>query len=353
MLVFFVSCSKKDGNVDPETGSCKYAGVSYVFESRHYSLKTSGTYDKNVIQTDDRLPLEIKTSIRTTEKDTVQNTLIKDDAEEDEFLYKYDSDGHLIQEIFKQNRNQQGGPTTRFFFLDKGPVQKLQINSTRTTDFKYENGSLKEVSVTDIVTYIGNDLPAITKTYNINRKYGYDAQNNLTSVDELNQDNYKTLTNYAGGLITSTQTTGPDGKSSKSTYKYENGRKSQVSSEDYAINFKYDANGNLLKYESVYKGQTSAMQEYQYDDYINPETLVASKFKGMPLPFYTVQSREGKNNVKQLKNTSYSNGVPFVSEENTTFTYNNAKLPQSSITTMNTAGGKSVQKATFKYTDCK
>jgi YD repeat-containing protein len=353
-LAVLFSCSNKDHEPEPNTGSCKYAGLSYVVETRYYGSKTTGTYDKNIIQTDDRLPLKISTVIRTIENDTVQNTLVKDDAENDELQYKYDAEGFLVQEAFTQNRNQQGGESTRFFFLDKGPVGKLLTDLVRTTDFKYENGWLKEVNMTSVITYLGDNLPAATQTFTTKTKYNYDAQNNLVSTDAINQDNFKTLTNYVGGLITSMQSTAPDGTISTATYKNENGKNSQIVGVDVVTNYKYDTNGNLLKYETVYKGKTNATQEFQYDNKINPETLVPTKFKGMPLPFGTVQSMVGMgiNNVTRLKNTTYGNDTSFVWQEDTKFTYTNGNLPQSSVSTVDTQGGKFIRRTTYKYADC-
>lgn len=352
LFTSFLSCSKKNHDIGAELESCRYAGKSYVGQGNYYSSKTTETYNTDIIQTGDRLPLEVKTSSRTLERDTAQNELIKDFAGEYLYQYKYDADGYLLKEISIQNDIQQGGPKFTMFFLDKGPVKKLQTNASRITEFKYENALLTELSNNSTVTYLGDNLPAITKTYNISRKYHYDSQKNLTDTEEVNQDNYKTVTRYKDGLITSIQTTQPSGVIVTSAYKNENGKKTQITSNDGILNFKYDANGNLVKYESIYQGILNLTQEHLYDTHINPETLISSKFKGMPLPFPTVQSHDGMNNMTQQKTTSYNNGNAFVSEQNTSFVYNSSGLPESSASSMITAGGKSTWATTYKYTDC-
>lgn len=351
-LAFLASCSKKDHDIVTEPASCQYAGKSYVSGYTYYNIATSETYNQDIIQTDDQLPLEIRTSNRRVQTDTIKNELVVDDTGNYLVQYKYDAEGYMTQETFTENRLQQGGPNYIILLFDIGQFKKVQTNSTRITDFRYENGLLKEATIRQTITYLPGNLSAITKRYQNVRKYNYDSQNSLISTEEIYENNYKSITNYKDGLVTSVQGIQPDGSISTFVYKNENGKKSQVTSKDGVENYKYDANGNLQRYESTYQGRLNNVQEYLYDNYVNPETLVSTRFKGIPTPFLTVQSQGGNNNLTRQKSTSYNNVETLISEENTSYVYNNAALPETSTTLMVTAGGDFTKKTTYKYTNC-
>lgn len=353
MMGLVVSCSQKDHNVNPEPASCKYAGLSYVIQNQYYSSKTTGTSNTDIIQTNDRLPLEIKTSVHTMENDTIQSELYQEETIEEHFEYQYNAEGYLVQEIFLRNSLVRGGSLFKMFYLDKGPVSRLETKLTRTKNFTYEKGWLSEVIIKENTVYTGDNLPPETRTSTTGQTYSYDAQHKLVSVTDHNTGNYKTISYYTGEMITSAQHIRPDGTRSDIIYKNENGKKSQYIDGNATFNFKYDVGGNLLRLQVLYIGRPSSMQEYQYDNNVNPQSLLSTRFKGMPLPFLTIQTTDGVNNVTQSIFTSYgSDGTAFVTEENTSFTYNGENLPTFSTSTINTGGGIWKRETTYKYTDC-
>ncbi|WP_353722259.1 hypothetical protein [Dyadobacter sp. 676] len=162
LFVFLVasSCSLQD---HPPQPSCTYLGYLLVQEVHNGAVKTVYTDDYNIDQTSDLYPTKTA-SLRTfKQRDTVANLETYTSTDSDQSTYNYNS-GYLTQ-IVRQDVTDRQSETDNIFFLQYR-TKKLRTETSEITDFKYENGTLKEVDFNQTVSYITSNIGTISTTLN-------------------------------------------------------------------------------------------------------------------------------------------------------------------------------------------
>ncbi|MCT4545176.1 MAG: DUF6531 domain-containing protein [Vallitalea sp.] len=268
-------------------------GVNKVIRETSYEYDKTGNLIK---ETDEEGSVEYAYDL--------QNNLIKQvDKEGNIYSYKYDEEKNIIKEIKPENYNESTkdgkGVTYTYDYLGRRVLirnEENQIiekniydvkgNIIQQIDQKGYNSGVDDNSryKTEYVYDIGGRLISITtpelkERKKHNAKYTYDAQNNILSVTDAEdnttsyirdlwgralsikdaKDNIITYTyDYAGNMVTST-----DAKRNTTTYSYNslNKLESIVDPQNGEINYKYDLQGRVIEKKDR-KGQVIT---YQYN----------------------------------------------------------------------------------------
>jgi len=348
------SCSLDD---HPPQPSCTYLGYFQVQQSHNGAVKNVFNDDYNIDQTSDHHPKKT-TALRTyVQRDTVRNVEIYTSTDSDQSTFTYDN-GYLMQ-IVRTDITDQQSETNNVFFLQYR-TKKLHTETSETTDFKYENGTLQEANFKQTISYTTSDLGTITTTLTNKKVYQYDSQGHLKAVVFTESTGWNSVTNYANGLITSITGNDLHGPYTE-TFEMKDGATKKITHSDGgAQEFTYDQKGNMTLIEISRNGVRRSQYQYWYDDSPRPGNSVSFTYKGIPTPWFlngTPQNRQRYdevNNAVKVETTSWETQTTLIATINFIYTYNAYKYPATRSDSWNNDNGvnRGFTKLTYKYGDC-
>ncbi|MDR6803204.1 YD repeat-containing protein [Dyadobacter sp. BE34] len=348
------SCSLED---HPPQPSCTYQGYFQVQESYNGAVKNVFNDDYNIDQTSDHHPKKISALRTYVRRDTARGLDMYTSTDSDQSIFTY-NDGYLMQ-ITRTDVTEQQSETDDIFFLQYR-TKKLHTETSETTDFRYENGMLQEVSFKQTVAYTTSNLGTITTTLTNKKVYQYDSQGHLKALIFTESTGWNSITNYENGLITSITGNNMYGPYTE-TFEYKDGLTKKITNSDgSAQEFTYDQKGNLTLIYITKNDIKRSQYQYWYDDSPRPGSSISITYKGIPTPWFitgTPQNRQRYdevNNPVKIETTSWETQNLLIATINLTYTYNANKYPSTQMDSWNNDNGvnRGFTKLTYKYTDC-
>ncbi len=335
ILGSLISCSKKDP-VPEQT--CLYAGKTSTIIS-----STSKIDYGNEIVLNDAKQLASARKIDNSEFFDGSNNRRWKRTITTNYTPQYDTQGFLTQMTTTTVNLYEG--TKGYSYQDKGrEYLTFKSETIETSDYQYESGHLKSVLTKILLRTQGdNDTPVVTESQQT-KAYTYDSQNNPLSA-LTSAPTGTIISTFKNGIISSEIRRNADGVVTAEFLYNDKGLRTSIKDGNYQYEFEFDANGNRKSVKFTQGRQLNYLQEFSYDDHVNPETHIPVKFKGIPEEIWTAQTSEGRNNLIAEKFTSYAGGSNYNSEF--LYQYNANGLPDS-WSPKSVPGGETMT-TTFRY----
>lgn len=329
-IVLFTACSKKEH--EPVQG-CVFAGKTSTRISQ-----TSKSEWGNELVLDDKKQLVTARRIDNLEAFTRWKQSTTTD-----YVPQYDADGFLVRMVETKVFLYEGTIGFSYRYYNKNYL-KFRLETIVASDYQYESGRATAVTTKTTVRSQGDsDAPVVVES-ELTKKYTYNSQNVVLSALTTSAGG-SDISTFKNGVIASEIRKDGSGVVVLEILYDERGNRKTMKNGNYLYEFDFDAKGNMKSVKFSDKGQPNYLQEFSYDDHVNPETHIPVKFKGIPENVMTVAGTEGMNNLTGEKFTSYI-GAPNYDTE-TVYQYNADGLPGSSAP-KNTSGGETMT-TTFRY----
>lgn len=336
ILALSVACKKRHEEVKPAE-NCQFVGKLVNLE--HVDAAGSSTYTtESNFQQDDQGRLTLVTFSRTdSQKDSTG--VYASSTSEETYEFVYDTEGFLTQLKQHDLRLQQGSANFEFSYASLR-YRTGKMETTSVTSFVYSEGRLQSSKYVSNLVVQGDNLPPATfpNSYTIN--YKYDSKGDLQTATSNGW-----VETYINGIHASDVSA--DGKT---VLKYdEKGRLISYSSPYDQRTFKYDSRGNQIFRESYDNGEFVFSTETKFDEHTNPDSMIASRYKGIPNPVKIPGIDDNPNNVIQ-STTIHRNDAPQI----TTYVwiYYPDGLPETSVMKTGTGYNKTTEITKFKYENC-
>lgn len=335
-LALSISCNKKDKEVKP-VENCRFVGKSVNWEQKNAAETSVATIESNFKQ-DEHGRLTLVTFSRTeSSKDSTGVYASSTDEETYEFVY--DTEGFLKELKRHDLRLQQGSANFKFGYANLR-YRTGRMETTSVTTYVYAEGRLQSSKYVSNLVVQGDNLPAANfpESYTIN--YKYDSKGAAQTATGGGW-----LVNYTNGIRASNASA--DGKT---VWKYDDqGRMTSYSSPFDQRTFKYDQRGNQIFQDSYDSGVFVFSTETKFDEHTNPDSMIPSRYKGVPDPIKVTYGDGNPNNMIE-STVLHRNDAPLTTSN--ILTYHPNGLP--AISTMKT--GTDFYQTTlitkFKYENC-
>jgi hypothetical protein len=339
---FTITCTKKD-HVVP--ASCKYLGKSYKLL---YPTGTGEDYNSSITLDENGLLKEAHSVYIGSFTDVSTNIEHSRNTEDRKYNFTYDNESFLKQQITVRSYLAK---TTGTISYGTGFYKEISEITTETIDFSYTSGRIASMSLKSVTIFIGDKQSPIETTVQSKRVYEYDSGGKpLSYIENFSNGDVSVMT-YKNGLRASNVVT--SGSGFKHTINY---NEMALVSEDIlpsaTYKLSYDIKGNLVNLVSMVNNQATYKQEFKYDDHPNPETIIPSKFKGIPDPVTTIQTSDGNrtNNLIEEIFTSFQNHPG--STQKYIRSYNASGYPEATTMNVNTGQETVARVTTYRYQDC-
>lgn len=341
LLTCLFSCKNEDSIQQAE--SCDYLGSSY--ETDNTNIKY-GRSTNIVLGSDGKL--EEATAVNTfSGYDMAAQKETSNSVEQSKYVFAYDATGFLTKMISIQTFTEKS--TIAATYDNHGPYKNINIETVQTTNFTYESGRVTGSNISVIKTLKGDNDAPFTTNKQSKKVYQYDSKGQPISATETSDSGNRIETKFTNGVRSSIANISTSGGAQTTTYN-EKGLTDVVNTSSGRIKISYDSSGNPLLIETEMNGKVTYSQKFEYDNHVNPETLIPTKFKGIPEPIFTVQSTDGNNNIVRLTSANLQNN--FLSKESVTYAYNSQGLPVKSVWTTDSDPNFKGRVTTFNYRDC-
>lgn len=312
-IALLAACSKKEH--EPVQG-CIFAGKT----STRMSQTSKGEWGNELVL-DDKKQLVTARRIDNLEAfNRWKQSTITD------YVPQYDADGFLVRMVETRVFLYEGTTGFSYRYYSKNYL-KFRLETIVASDYQYESGRATAITTKTTVRSQGDsDAPVVVES-ELTKKYTYNSQNVALSALTTSASG-SDISTFKNGVIASEIRKDASGVVTLETLYDEKGNRKTTKSGNYLYEFDFDAKGNIKSVKFSDKGQPNYLQEYSYDDHVNPETHIPVKFKGIPENVTTVVGTESVNNLVREKFTSYI-GAPSYDTE-TVYQYNADGLPASS-----------------------
>lgn len=335
-LAFSISCNKKDKEVKP-VENCRFVGKSMSWESKTAAETTVETTESNFKQDDQgRLTL---VAFSRTESRKDSTGVYASSTDEETYEYVYDTEGFLKELKRHDLRLQQGSANFKFGYATLR-YRTGRMETTSITSYVYSEGRLQSSKYVSNLVVQGDNLPAASfpESYTIN--YKYDSKGIIQTATSGGWE-----AKYTNGVLASSVSS--DGKV---VWKYDDqGRMIGYSSPYDQRTFKYDQRGNQIFQESYDNGVFVFSTETKFDDHTNPDSMIPSRYKGIPDPIKVTYADDNPNNMVESTVLDRNDARLITSN---VWTYHPNGLPATSIMKTGTDFYKTTRITKFKYENC-
>jgi YD repeat-containing protein len=340
-LLFLLSCSKNDH--EPGPSECLFLSKTRIEGSPNPSLSTKVTSSTQIALNDKKQLLGATNShIRESTESGVTGQRT---TESTEFTLTYDPDGFLTRMIKRKVYLFEGSNKSHFLF-ENYKFKNFRREDVETSDYKYKSGHIASSTMYGLSTFVGDNQTLPVVEANESKVYQYDS--NGKPISALTTASYGSAsTTFKNGVIASVVQKNLNGVVTSETKYNEMGLPASISNSQSVYEMSYDAKGNLTSVQATTNGQKAYISELFYDDHKNPENDIPKTFKGIPEFIRTVQLTDGINNTTGDKATLFPSNQVF--ETKTTYQYNSAGLPESSVHTSVGGSANGQSKTTFNY----
>lgn len=342
LFTLAVSCSKKASDtVAPE--QCLYLGKTVIGERPSVNEKTS--YGNEIDWNDQKQMTAARRFDKSEGRSNISDAILWTNDNQINFTFAYDSEGFLTQKVMKII-NIHWGEGVRATTYEGRKFENFADETSETSEYKYESGRVKLVNILVAKRLRGNGEILLDQTFNYTKTYTYDSQGNPVSAIETNPLG-KTVSTYKNGILASAVTTNTaDQLQFTEEYDDKGNRTAQIG-RNYRFNYTYDAKGNLTRIEYTVNNKPVYTQDYTFDDRLNPESTIPTKFKGIPELLRTLPISTSVNNITGKK----YNGIQITSnyETKSSYVYNVDGLPESSASTWTGEEIGQTESTTFRY----
>lgn len=335
-LALSISCNKKDEEVKP-VENCRFVGKSVNLEIRTIA-ETSVETHESYFKQDDQGRLTLVT-VSETELIKDSTGIIANSTDEETYEFIYDAEGFLTEMKQRGLKLQQGSARHDFIYATF-KYRKGRVETTKVTKFDYNEGRLQSSKYVGNIVVQGDNLPVATFTENFTILHKYDSKGLIQTATPDGS-----VTNYVNGIPASSISA--DGKT---VIKYDDqGRMISYSSPHDQRTFKYDQRGNQIFQEDYDNGVFVFSYETKFDEHINPDNMIPSRYKGIPGPYQVVYFAENPNNI--IESTfNHRNDTPVITSN--VWTYHPNGLPATSTMKSGTDFYKDTRITKFKYENC-
>lgn len=346
IVLIVSSCSFKDHNI--QSNNCKYAGQTWVIESKSGAYTSKLTYNSDIDLEDSGFPKEMNSLYTTFSGDSLKLEIQA--SEHKNFSYQYDKNEFLTQKKFSTFFDYH---TQEFSYGNSGTLRNAKMETVETTNFHYES-NLLQTALKQTVTTItsSNKAPIVSNTSSITT-YTYTSNGIAQMAKEVFDNGTSLITYFTDGAISSSTRNAVDGSILYSSTYNKLGKTTLYKFQETERIITYDQNDNLANVKTFFNGKLQFEQNYEFDNHRNPETLIPIYFKGIPIPMRDVFQSDDNNNLVRLKFNNYV--IDYESDEVSSYIYNSNGLPQSSVLkrVKDSSSGNSDSKiTTFKYKEC-